>query len=521
MENTGLPAPKSHPTQGDHPNAFLPPDGETQFPVVKQNIVSNQKAKEFLVAIGLTPPDLVDEVIETVLTKYSKPGMTLCQEDNIHDVTRIAAAAKTDSKSKKDRLVEALRMTDFLYCANAETGNAALRAPAQVHFDTAELRTYFSANPTAYFLSAGYDKALHEFFAELGVSSQVRCYFRPPGHNGHVVTQDSFGSHERGLNGFDPGFTIEGLDFALAHPTPERSQFVWNRLFIPHAIRIKGEVEESSRQDFSWSRKSVKSSQAGHIASTREWLPDRVGKWHKPKGLPFSDLPDGFQPSETAARQLEMEVISVGQLAEKTGLALSDIETLRTLIQTSPQAWEQIKQSLSTAAGGAGKPKFPQRTVGNPERREDKVREHAGDSPERTYEPREWSVRISEPDLDRQTWLMNQYTNEDRQMICQMCESEMPFKKRDGNYYFEAVEAFDHLSTERHELSLALCPVCAAKYKEFVKRDEANSAAFKAAVVGSQDTVIPVEIAQQQRSVRFVETHLFDLRIILGGRPRD
>jgi transposase len=36
-----------------------------------------------------------------------------------------------------------------------------------------------------------------------------------------------------------------------------------------------------------------------------------------------------------------------------------------------------------------------------------------------------------------------------------MCESEMPFKKCDGNYHFDAVEAFDHVPVERHELSLA------------------------------------------------------------------
>ena len=58
--------------------------------------------------------------------------------------------------------------------------------------------------------------------------------------------------------------------------------------------------------------------------------------------------------------------------------------------------------------------------------------------------------------------------------MCQICEEEMPFKKRDGEYYFEAVEAFtnEYFPKEHQGQYLALCPECAARYKEFVKRDE-------------------------------------------------
>ena len=101
-------------------------------------------------------------------------------------------------------------------------------------------------------------------------------------------------------------------------------------------------------------------------------------------------------------------------------------------------------------------------------------------------------------------------------VICQMCESEMPFKKRDDSYYFESVEAFDGIPIERHELFLALCPVCAATYQEFVKRDDANGDAFKDALANSTGTAIPMKIGIQQKTLRFVETHIFDLRTILN-----
>jgi len=100
----------------EHPNAFLPPDSETEFPTVKKSIVADPKAKEFLVTIGFTLPDLVDEVIEKVLTKYGNNIEAISEQEHLHDITRIASAAKTDSKVKRERLIEALRTTAFLWC---------------------------------------------------------------------------------------------------------------------------------------------------------------------------------------------------------------------------------------------------------------------------------------------------------------------------------------------------------------------------------------------------------------------
>ena len=71
---------------------------------------------------------------------------------------------------------------------------------------------------------------------------------------------------------------------------------------------------------------------------------------------------------------------------------------------------------------------------------------------------------------DKDTYLKESYTNGEGQLVCQMCEDEMPFHRRDGEYYFESVQLFDDLSGEYAPAHLAFCPVCAAKYKEFVKR---------------------------------------------------
>jgi hypothetical protein len=102
-------------------------------------------------------------------------------------------------------------------------------------------------------------------------------------------------------------------------------------------------------------------------------------------------------------------------------------------------------------------------------------------------------------------------------MICQICEQEMPFKKRDGECYFEAVEALDTLPKEQHQNHLALCPLCAAKYKEFVKRDEDALQRCQALIIAADGDVVALQLGGEDATLRFVASHLLDLKTLLGG----
>lgn len=105
--------------------------------------------------------------------------------------------------------------------------------------------------------------------------------------------------------------------------------------------------------------------------------------------------------------------------------------------------------------------------------------------------------------------------NSSGQMVCQICKKEMPFKKRDGQYYFEAVEALNTLPAEHHALFLALCPVCAAKYKEFIKRDADAHERVRGAVAAATEPVIPLTLGSEAATLRFVDSHFIDLQAVL------
>jgi hypothetical protein len=93
----------------------------------------------------------------------------------------------------------------------------------------------------------------------------------------------------------------------------------------------------------------------------------------------------------------------------------------------------------------------------------------------------------------------------------------MPFKKRDGNYFFEAVEVFskDHFPKEYEAQFLALCPLCAAKYKELIKLDANALENLKSSLTNTSDLEIPLTLGDETANIRFVETHISDLRTIL------
>ena len=169
------------------------------------------------------------------------------------------------------------------------------------------------------------------------------------------------------------------------------------------------------------------------------------------------------------------------------------------------------------ANGSKEKPAFPTRAVSNPEHRQKRLSEQLNDAPEKEYESRPGSVRTTRGTVDPVLWLRNQYTNDTDQMICQICKEEMPFRKRDGEYYFEAVEALsrDHFPKEHEAQFLALCPLCAAMYKEFVKEDKDAMEILKGALMNSDEPEVPLRLGDLDTSVRFVESHWHDIRTIL------
>lgn len=482
--------------------------------VVKSTICADRKAREFLVTLGLTEPDRVSQILETIGTGYSGDSLTISVVKHTRDLNHIIETLTTRSFEDRERLILGLSTIPFIRASNAGSRESKFMTPSEVfsrHYDF-----FFQGNEEIWLTHEMYDEAIIQHLVTLGVQDTLVKSSQPDGR-GFVIVSKSFGSHVRGLNSFDPECDVVGLEFAVEHPSLERSRFIWNEIAFNHKNRIHGAVERSRRQDYSDCRREETFSVMGELLADNPWLPDRSGAFHKPGELALHDLPPGFKSDRELAKRLSMTLDEVAELAAQIGLGTQEIDILKILPELPPEDRDEIFESIRARSVRPAKPIFPERPSADPERRRKRTQEETDGSPRKTFEPRPRSVRTSISEGDKDEYLKIQYTNEDEQLVCQICKGMMPFRKRNGEFYFESVEIANDYSKEHESYYLALCPVCSAMYREYVKRDEGalkNYLDLMDSIDETAELEIPVVLHNSHTTVRFTEQHIIDIKAI-------
>jgi len=143
---------------------------------------------------------------------------------------------------------------------------------------------------------------------------------REPGPFGHVLLADGFARHERGLDGFDPDASADGLAFALAHPSHARSEYVWNMVLAPNRRLVAGVLEKSLRDGFVDATRETVRSALADAAAGAAWLPGPDGVFRRPGELALDDLPPGYARDEALAKALGMGRPVVAEAARQLGI---------------------------------------------------------------------------------------------------------------------------------------------------------------------------------------------------------
>lgn len=132
------------------------------------------------------------------------------------------------------------------------------------------------------------------------------------------------------------------------------------------------------------------------------------------------------------------------------------------------------------------------------------------------YEDRKRSVRIIDPEKAlAEPFLRQVCVNEDGEILCQICRNHLPFKKQNGQEYFEKIQLFPK-SLIKKELKvnyIACCPVCAAKMKVYYSHNvEAQKTLFKQ-ISYSQESIVtfPVQL-DKDSDITFAKRHIVALR---------
>ncbi len=291
------------------PKVYLPMKAshDVSLPTVKVEIAKNDEVKRFLSDLGIPEFDIVAEVIEHVIPKYTSTSPPKSDEHS-HDIEKIMEALKTDSTEKRMRLEKDLQKTPFIL-AKTLVSDEVYQKPNKLYFQDDALKVYFTDNPEVSFISSQYEKPVLQMFKDLGVSKDVRIQKKSPDEYDHTNICKGYGSNERGLCGFDPDIKVEELKYALASPSLEKSAFIWNHIAIPNWACIRGTVEISKKQTYENSRKEDKvSKNFGSLLIDSSWLPDKSGNWHKPNELFLTDLPKEFDSINISAKEVAIKL---------------------------------------------------------------------------------------------------------------------------------------------------------------------------------------------------------------------
>jgi hypothetical protein len=308
------------------PAVYRPGPAASSLPTVRRAVADSPAARQFLEALNLPEPDVVAEVLQIILPRYDgldaaefDPGQELDFARHDADLECIIRALDEAAGGRRDELLERLRQTAFLIGENAAGGEQRLMPPPGLYQRSKELEVYFDQNPDIWFAGDRYGPWLVELRG-MGVRQAVEVRARTPNPLGYVVITVDFGRNERGLDGFDPGAEIDGLEFALRHPSHARSEYVWNVLLALNRRLVAGVVERSALVSFSDSSHQNVGSVIGLAAEREAWLPGRDGTFRRPAELSVDDLPPTYTRDEGLAQALNMLRPVVTETARRLGI---------------------------------------------------------------------------------------------------------------------------------------------------------------------------------------------------------
>ena len=333
--------------EGGKARAFLPSGFETGFPTVCPSVSATEEAREFLISLGITEPDQVDDVVWYVLPRYQRDEVDEDESIYSRDIGRILEAYQSDSKLQRDKLVAALRKTPFVMVLDAGDGTRHVSRPREIYLATDRLKKLFSGVSNIMIVDDSYECLRGESMRELlEACGALRCP-RPveaPDAFSHVELRDMriFVGHEKtsGVNDKVQDWTLYGFDELMAilpKLAPEeravRARLIWESLGDLEERRGRGVFDGH----YSWThygvhKKEFESAFVRRLNATA-WVPDEDGYLQPPNQLVFDCL--GWKDNPFLLTKIHFKPPIIDQLAKEAGIDPDALDLLRKLSITS------------------------------------------------------------------------------------------------------------------------------------------------------------------------------------------
>ena len=519
------------------------PEGE-KFHYVPESVYSSgqnknqqKKARSFLEKIGVCELDEAERIRAILRQRYedlyTEIPLKLHEEDMKRFITFV------EKEPDKVNLFEGYRIFKTADRGSFDEGwyhNASivfldspyLETGLKVYYEDDEYWEYVDEENVYPYFSLDYGgynidpEKLGKFAEALGARTKLETVQQEiPENHPEWRTRLGSGSRHWRISGIDEDYRIPEFQILLANPTIAKAKLLWQAMCsLP---------EEHLKAQFRWNRSNPLNeghSTLVHELKNQRWIPQKNGdsiSFVRPCDALRDNLPGGF-PYDTGQKWLE--AIEFGKIAKQQrseNIRKGFEQNMRN--QRAKEFGFDSADEANTMARIANDLKEQGRTpdellkkrLAQKRRKELLIIELDG-AEEKEFETRARSIRSSRSTIEPEIALRAQYTTDENSMHCQMCSKDMPFKKRNSDEaYFEAVEALGkgYFFKEHEAQYLALCPECAAEYKEYVKRDPKVRETFHDALKNSESPEI--HLMSNGRTIRiwFENKHWQDLKTVL------
>lgn len=322
--------------------AFLPSTIATSFPTMRRAVCATPEVRLFLLSLGITEPDPVDDVIWNLLPKYQRQEVDVDDDTYAADIERIRAAFSTDSSAQKEKLRTALRDTTFVMVVDTGDGKTYVAKPGEIYIATDRLQQLFAGVPDILIVDNEYDCLRGEEIRDLLVSCGASRYLIPQatpsglGHSEKAQIRREAGLERASWESQPEDFTLRGLTQLLEFlPTlkPEEAaakvKVLWEALADLEA-RGTAAFYGSYKWGYSHEAKTARFD-ATFIRTLNQvaWVPNADGELVPPGLVVFDTL--GWKPNPFLLTKITFKPPIIDQLAKEAGIDPAALDLLRKL----------------------------------------------------------------------------------------------------------------------------------------------------------------------------------------------
>ena len=326
--------------EGGRINAFLPSTIATSFPTMRRAVCATPEVRVFLISLGITEPDPVDDVIWNVLPKYREAEVDVADDMYAADIERIRLAFSTDSTAQKEKLRSALREASFVMVVDTGDGKGYVSKPSEVYIASDRLKQLFDGVEDVLIVDNEYECLRGEEIRELLVSCGASRYLSPESaSSGLTPTEKVQIRKEAGLERASwesqpEDFTLRGLaQFLnlLPNLTPSearvRAGVLWDAL-----ADLEGRGSAAFFGNYKWGyfhETKVARFDAAFVRALNQiaWVPAASGELAPPHLVVFDTL--GWKPSPFLLTKIAFKPPLIDQLAKEAGIDPAALDLLR------------------------------------------------------------------------------------------------------------------------------------------------------------------------------------------------